>query len=93
MATCADCRKRRGTHTTVSGRALCEECYRDHAGFVGAGSAMVAGDDPLGSVATGMATRGWAGAFRGEAAAMRRRREKLARTTGFWRRLWVRIVG
>lgn len=93
MSRCTRCRRRGARHRTVSGRTLCDRCYRDLGRFAGAGSAMVDGAGPAEAVGTGLATGNWAGATDAEAAAHRRRREKLARTSGFWRRLWVRVWG
>lgn len=94
MARCQECSRRVSTvHATVSGRQLCETCYRRLAAFTGAGAAMASGAGVGESVVTGASTRAYAGAFTGEASAARERRAKLDRTTGFWRRLWVRVVG
>ncbi len=90
---CSRCRRRGARHTTVSGRALCDRCYRDLATYAGAGTAMVDGASPGEAVGTGLAAGQWAGAVRDDAEAARRRRAKLAHTTGFWRRLWVRVWG
>lgn len=94
MSRCQQCRRsaRRG-QTMLSGRRLCERCYRDHAAFVGAGAALVDGGGVGRAITQGLGTRAYAGAFTGEAAAARARRAKLDRTEGFWRRLWVRVVG
>lgn len=94
MAKCDECSRRvSAVHETVSGRGLCDSCYRRLVAFAGAGAAMASGAGLRESVVTGVSTGAYAGAFTGEAAAARERRAKLARTRGFWRRLWVRIVG
>lgn len=94
MARCDDCgRPARKGATTTTGRRLCEQCSRDLAAYAGAASAMVSGAGVGESLVTGVSTRAYAGAFTGEAEAARGRREKLDRTSGFWRRLWVRVVG
>lgn len=94
MARCDQCgRESSRAQTSVSGRGLCDGCYRQLAAFAGAASAMAAGAGVGEAIVTGVATRAYAGAFSGEAAAARARRAKLDATTGFWRRLWVRVVG
>ncbi|AXH95196.1 hypothetical protein DV701_02680 [Ornithinimicrobium avium] len=77
----------------MSGRRLCRGCYRDLAALTGAGVSLSSGGGVRDAVVTGLGTRNYAGAFSGEAQAARQRREKLDRTTGFWRRLVVRVVG
>lgn len=80
MARCDQCCRATGsTFTAPSGRELCERCY---------GRIVRRVVRPPGRYA-----RGWAGAVKGEAAAAEARRAKLAATKGFWRRLWVRVVG
>ena len=94
MARCDQCgRSTRKGAQTATGRRLCQPCYRNLAAYAGAGAAMTSGAGVGESLVTGVSTRAYAGAFSGEAEAARERREKLDRTTGFWRRLWVRIVG
>lgn len=93
MTTCSECADRAGTHGTVSGRTLCDDCYRRLAQRSGAGSAMTSGASATEAVGTGLAAGGFAGAVDAETEALRRRRAKLAATTGFWRRLWVRVWG
>lgn len=93
MARCTQCGRPDAAHTTVSGRVLCDDCHRLLGGLAGAGSALVAGQDLPGAVGTGIACGGWANASAAEVEAIRRRREKLDATTGFWRRLWVRVWG
>lgn len=63
------------------------------AGLAGAGSSLVGGGDLSSAVGTGIASAGFSDAVAGEAEASRKRRAKLDATTGFWRRMWVRIVG
>ncbi|MGO0576103.1 hypothetical protein [Ornithinimicrobium panacihumi] len=77
----------------MTGRQLCPECYRDHAMYAGAGASMASGGGAGEAVVTGLGSKAYAGAVSGEAAAARQRRAKLERTSGFWRRLWVRVVG
>ena len=93
MTTCAECLRKPGRHETVSGRMLCDGCYQRLAGMAGAGSAMVTGADPATAVGTGIAASGWAGVTAADPEGSARRREKIAATRGFWRRLWVRVWG
>lgn len=92
MVLCENCAAE-ATRESISGRRLCHDCYAMIVGGTAAGSA-IAGGAGLGQAATtGFGAKGYAGAFLDEAEASRVRREKLAATSGFWRRLWVRVVG
>lgn len=90
---CSACDRAPAPFTTVSGRRLCDSCHRRLVGLAGAGSAMVDGASTSQAVQTGIAAGGFHDAVRGEQDAARRRRAKLDATTGFWRRMWVRVVG
>ena len=91
--TCDECGRPSAVHLTPSGRHLCDDCHRDLTFLAAAGSTFVGGVDVVESVATGFASRAYAGTADAEVEAIRARRAKLAATTGFWRRLWVRVVG
>lgn len=93
MASCTECRRSPAPHETLSGRTLCDSCYRRLAEFTGAGAAMVDGAEPAAAVGRGLAAGAWAGSTRADPAATRRRRERLAAANGFWRRLWIRVWG
>jgi hypothetical protein len=54
---------------------------------------MVQGEDVGSAVARAITTGHYAGAVAADRAYQRRLRAKLDRTEGFWRRLWVRVVG
>lgn len=84
---------RPGVHVLTSGRALCAACFQRLGQQTGAGSAMVQGEDVGSAVARAITTGHYAGAVAADRAYQRRLRAKLDRTEGFWRRLWVRVVG
>lgn len=91
--TCAECGGAGATHSTPSGRTLCDGCYRRLAQATGAVAGLSGGGSVTDGVVTGMATGAYAGATDPEVDAIRARRAKLAATSGFWRRLYVRLVG
>lgn len=91
--TCDECGTSGATHGTPSGRTLCDGCYRSYVQLAGAATALAGGGGAGAAVATGIAAGAYAGATDAEVAAIRGRRAKLAATRGFWRRLWVRVVG
>lgn len=93
MTRCSQCLRDGANFQTISSRHLCDECRLQYAQFVGAGSAMVDGQDVMTAVGVGLATGRWAGSIEAELEASRRRKAKLDATTGFWRRLWVRVIG
>jgi hypothetical protein len=90
---CSSCGNAPATQTTPTGRKLCPNCYRQLAELTGASVALIDGQGPVTAVAQGIATGQYAGALEADRAYQRRLRAKLAGTTGFWNRLWVRIVG
>jgi hypothetical protein len=90
MSTCVDCGRNPATVDTVAGRARCASCASTVAGTV---SALATGSSPAQAVGTGLASGRFASALAGEAAARQQRQQKLAATTGRWRRLWVRLIG
>lgn len=90
---CDECGKAGASHETVSGRSLCDGCYRRLAQATGAVVGLGDGGGLAGGVATGVSVGGFAGSTDAETEAIRARRAKLAATTGFWRRLYVRIIG
>ena len=93
MTTCTECGASPAPFATVSGRELCEACHRRLAQVTGASVVLGSGGSPAQAVGTAIAAGAFHGAVQGEAGAMARRRAKLAATEGFWRRMWVRVVG
>ncbi|MFC9769017.1 hypothetical protein [Rhodococcus jostii] len=69
------------------------DANRDAAGLAGYLQARSEGVSQTDSVAGLYGARTYSGAMEAERIASQLRREKLANTTGFWPRLWVRIVG
>jgi hypothetical protein len=90
---CDECGTSGADHGTPSGRSLCDDCYQAYVQLAGATTALAGGSGVGGAVATGIASGAYAGASDAEVDAIRGRRTKLASTQGFWRRLYVRIVG
>jgi hypothetical protein len=90
---CDRCRAVPAPVLTTSGQRLCQACYRRLASVTGAAIALAEGQGVGTAIVDGIAAGGFADAVAGEAAAARRRRAKLAATTGFWRRIWVRVIG
>lgn len=91
--TCAECGGVDATHPTPSGRNLCAGCYQRLAQATGAVMGLSGDGSVVDGVVTGMATGASAGATDPEVDAIRTRRAKLAATSGFWRRLYVRVIG
>lgn len=91
--TCDSCGRPDARHETVSSRHLCPGCHRTHITLAGAATSMSTGGGAPEAVGVGLAAGGFAGASDAEVDAIRERRRKLAGTSGFWRRLWVRLVG
>ncbi|MGL5828012.1 MAG: hypothetical protein ACRC0L_00400, partial [Angustibacter sp.] len=89
---CAECAKP-ASHSTATSRMLCSECYRRFVGQAGAATALIQGGDPATAIVTGVAAQGHADSVAREAEYQEAHRTKLAKTSGFWRRAWVRIVG
>lgn len=90
--TCDQC-SNPSVSTTTSGRRLCEDCLRRFGTIAGAATALASGAGPVQAVATGLATGGYIGAVEADRAYQRDLKAKVAATEGFWRRMWVRIVG
>lgn len=93
MTVCHDCGGDAAHKATATGRTLCESCWSRFVGLAAAGSAMVTGEGAESAVGAGIAAAGFASILDAEADAARAREAKLAATEGFWRRLWVRVVG
>lgn len=93
MRRCVECGEAGTARATPSGRVLCGDCLRRLTALAGAGGALAQQGSDTEVIVAGLAAGAFAGAMSGEAQAARQRAAKLARTTGFWRRLWVRIVG
>ncbi len=91
-STCADCAKP-ASHKTSTSRMLCTDCYRNLAGYAGAGAAMIGGANPAEAIGAGIAAQNYAGSMAAESKNLEARRQKLAQTPGFWRRAWVRLIG
>lgn len=91
--TCSECGAPDARHTTMSGRHLCDDCHRVLVGLAGAGAAAAGGGGLGEAMTTGFGAAAYANAVADERSAGERRRAKLAATRGFWRRLWVRVVG
>lgn len=91
--TCTECGASGARHETMTGRRLCDECHRRLVGLAGAGAAAAGGAGVGGAMTTGFGAAAYANAVADEKGAGARRRAKLASTCGFWRRLWVRVVG
>ncbi len=91
--TCAECGGTNARHITTSGRQLCDDCHRRLVGLAGAGAAAAGGAGLGEAMTTGFGAAAYADAVADERSAAQRRRDKLAATRGFWRRLWVRVVG
>ena len=91
--TCTECGAAAGPHTTMSGRQLCDDCHRRLVGMAGAGTAVAGGAGLGEAMTTGFGAAAYANAVNEERTAGQKRRDKLAGTRGFWRRLWVRVVG
>lgn len=92
MARCDNC-EAEATRESISGRPLCHECYSVIVGGSAAGTAIAGGAGLGQALTTGFGAKAYAGASEDEAEAARARRTKLDATEGFWRRLWVRIIG
>lgn len=90
---CDECGGTGAVHTTASGRVVCDDCYRRLAQLTGAVTGLSGGGSVADAVATGIAVGGFAGATDPEVDAIRARKTKLAATSGFWRRLYVRVIG
>lgn len=90
---CDECGGPGATHPTASGRVVCDGCYRLLAQLTGAVAGLSGDGSVADGVATGVAVGGFAGATDPEVDAIRGRRAKLAATSGFWRRLYVRVIG
>lgn len=90
---CSQCGAAGARHTTTSGRHLCDECHRVLVGLAGAGAAAAGGGGMGEAMTTGFGAAAYSNAVADERTAGQKRRDKLAATHGFWRRLWVRVVG
>lgn len=90
---CAECGAAEAPHTTMTGRRLCDACHRRLVGMAGAGAAVAGGGGLGEAMTTGYGAAAYANAVAAEKGAAAGRRAKLAETRGFWRRLWVRVVG
>lgn len=90
---CTECGAADARHATVSGRQLCDACHRRLVGMAGAGAAAAGGAGLGEAMTTGFGAAAYANAVADERTAGQRRRDKLAATRGFWRRVWVRVVG
>jgi ribosomal protein S27E len=90
---CQQCGRNTASFQTPSGRSLCEGCYRQLATYGGAGSALVSGAGIPEAVGTGIAVGGFAGAVEADLQRQIELNRRLAETKGFWRRLWLRVVG
>ena len=91
--TCTECGVAGARHTTMSGRSLCDDCHRRLVGMAGAGAAAAGGAGLGEAMTTGFGAAAYANAMADERTSGQERRDKLAATHGFWRRLWVRVVG
>jgi hypothetical protein len=90
---CDQCHRHPSRHATATGRRLCDQCYRDLAGATGAAFSLSQGESTTQAIVTGVAARHYAGAMDAARDHKHRQELKLAQTEGFWRRLWVRVVG
>lgn len=89
---CATCGKA-ATHSTPSGRSLCDTHYRELAGLAGAGTALSGGESVADAASQGYSTRAFAGAVEGDEHYQRELRAKIDAEPSFWRRLKLRIIG
>lgn len=78
---------------TMSDDVLCGDCFERLGAMGGGGVAVGQGGSMFDGIVGGVAAGKFPRAAATERQAAEKRRAKLARTTGFWRRLWVRIVG
>ena len=90
---CVECGKAAASRTTTSGRQLCPDCFRRLGLATGAAVGLSEGQDAGSAIVQGVAAGQYAGAMASDREYQRRLHEKLATTEGFWRRLWVRVVG
>lgn len=90
---CAECEAADARHITMTGRQLCDDCHRVFVGIAGAGAAVAGVSGVGGALTTGFGAAAYANAMSDEHDAAAEREAKLAATRGFWRRLWVRVVG
>ena len=90
---CDECGATTARHTTMSGRHLCDDCHRVLVGMAGAGAAAAGGGGIGEAMTTGFGAAAYANAVADERTAGQKRREKVQATRGFWRKLWVRVVG
>lgn len=93
MAVCAQCGKHEGTYRSPAGRLLCASCHRGLATLGGAGAALVSGASAPEAVGAGIAAGGFAGAVARDLERTIALNQRIAQTRGFWRRLWLRVVG
>ncbi len=91
--TCTECGAHPAAHLTSSGRRLCPGCFRRLGAATGAAVGLTQGAEVGPAIVQGVATGQYAGAMAADREYQRGRRQKLAATEGFWRRLWVRVVG
>lgn len=77
----------------TNGRRLCAGCLRKFGTIAGAATALASGQGPDQAIVVGIATGGYIGAVEADRVYQRDLKAKVAATDGFWRRMWVRIVG
>jgi hypothetical protein len=91
--TCEECRGRRATKLSPTGRNLCDQCFARLTGLAAAAGTLVAGGSNQAAVGNAIASAGYSGATEGEAQHRAEQRRKLAAADGFWQRLKIRIIG
>lgn len=93
MSICADCNTNRASKSSPTGRPLCNDCFALLVGYSGAGTAIADGGGFIDAFTTGVAAGSYANVMDGEGESQRQHKEKLDQTEGFFKRLWVRVVG
>ena len=91
--TCSECGRAAATHEMASGRGLCPDCFRTFVERAGAGTALASGASATEAIVTGIAAGGYSETVSEVAVKSAAKKRKLAQTEGFWKRLWVRVVG
>ncbi|MBD8606587.1 hypothetical protein IFT73_06940 [Aeromicrobium sp. CFBP 8757] len=92
MNTCAECGVRRASKVSPTGRPLCEQCFATLTGLAAAAGSIGSGNGS-GAVGDAIGAASFAGAGAHEDARRAERRRRLAEASGFWRRLWIRLIG
>lgn len=94
MARCTQCGHSDATkQMPATGRAVCPACWKKFVQIAAVGMGATNGTGGAATLATAVVAGQYANVIEQERAAAEQRRAKLAATEGFWRRMWVRIVG